>query len=94
MKDHHEESLMPRKAQYGVQFVGYSADVIARKNGREIECARLDFITGGASVHADGGWVTVSNRVDLGAFLRSLPSLASDLRELQCAPQGAIAESW
>jgi hypothetical protein len=84
-----EESLMPHKAKYGVKFVGYSAHVIARKNGREVEYVQLDFITGGALIHARGGWVMVSNRVDLSAFLRSLPNLASDLRKLLCqrAPQ-------
>jgi hypothetical protein len=83
---------MPRKAKYGVTFVGYSAHVIARKkwkSGRDVKYAQLDFITGDASIHAHGGWVMVSNRVDLSAFLRSLPNLASDLRKLLCqrAPQ-------
>jgi hypothetical protein len=30
-------ALMTRKVQYGVQFVGYLAQVIARKYGREVE---------------------------------------------------------
>jgi hypothetical protein len=73
---------MPSKPKYGVKFVGYSADVIARKYGREVEYATLDFVTGRALVRANIGWVTVSNRADLGPFLRSLPNLARDLGEL------------
>ena len=48
---------MPRKAKYGVQFIGYSALVIAReKYGREVDYAMLDFVSGATSMHADGGW--------------------------------------
>jgi hypothetical protein len=81
---HHEESRLPRNVQYGVKFVGYSAAVIARKNGREVQYAGLDFFNDVASMHADGGWVMVRNRVDLGPFLRSLPNLAGELEELLC----------
>jgi hypothetical protein len=77
-----EESTLPRNAQYGVKFVGYSADVIARKYGREVQYATLDFVSDAASMHADGGWVMVRNRVDLGPFLRNLPNLASELEQL------------
>jgi hypothetical protein len=81
---HHEESTLPRNAQYGVKFVGYSAYVIARKYGREVQYAMLDFFSDAASMHADGGWVMADNRVYLGPFLRHLPNLASELEELLC----------
>jgi hypothetical protein len=79
-----EESTLLRIAQYGVKFVGYSAYVMARKYGREIQYATLDFISDVASMHANGGWVMVDNRVDLGPFLRNLPNLASELEQLLC----------
>jgi hypothetical protein len=72
---------MPREPRYGVKFVGYSAEVIARKNGRDVEYVMLDFVSGAALMHADGGWVTVPKRIDLKPFLESLPSLANELQE-------------
>jgi hypothetical protein len=85
---------MSRQAKYGVKFVGYSADVIARKHGREIKYANLDFVTGGASVWVeDCGLVMVPKRVDLGPFVRSLPNLASELGELLCQRVQALKES-
>jgi hypothetical protein len=77
----HKESAMPREPRYGVKFVGYSADVIARKNGRDVEYAGLDFVSGAASMCADGGWVTVLKHIDLKPFLASLPKLANKLQE-------------
>jgi hypothetical protein len=50
-----QESTKPRAPRYGVKFVGYSADVIARKYGRDVEYAVLDFVSGAASMNADGG---------------------------------------
>jgi hypothetical protein len=67
------ESKMGHKLQYGVRFIGYLAQVIARKYGREIDYAQVDFVTGSVSIHADGGWVTVQNRTDLEPFLKTLP---------------------
>jgi hypothetical protein len=72
---------MPREPRYGVKFVGYSAEVIARKNGRDVEYAMLDFVSGAASMHAHGGWVIVPKRIDLKPFLESLPKLANELQE-------------
>jgi hypothetical protein len=70
---------MPRKAKYGVQFIGYSARVIAReKYGREVDYAMLDFVSGATSMHADGGWVMVPKRTDVEPFLKNLPKLAND----------------
>ena len=72
---------MPREPRYGVKFVGYSADVIARKYGRDVEYAMLDFVSGAAFMRADGGLVTVPKRIDLKPFLESLPKLANELQE-------------
>jgi hypothetical protein len=72
---------MAHKVQYGVKFVGYSADVI--KKGCESAYATLDFVTGHASVHADQGWVS-SKRADLGPFVRSLPKLITELQQRLC----------
>jgi hypothetical protein len=83
---------MPREAQYGVKFVGYSAYVIARgKYGREIEYATLDFVSGAASMHADGGWVLVPKRIDLEPFLKSLPEIANELRD-RCHRDGELSQ--
>jgi hypothetical protein len=67
--------------RYAVKFVGYAAFVIARKRHREIDYAYMDFVTGMSSIRADGGWVTALNRIDLGAFVKTLPELANELRE-------------
>jgi hypothetical protein len=76
---------MPREPRYGVKFVGYSANVIARKNGRDVEYARLDFVSGAAFMRADGGWVTVPKRIDLKPFLESLPKPRTSFKRLPCA---------
>jgi hypothetical protein len=72
---------MPREPRYGVKFVGYSADVIARKYGRDVVYAMLDFVSGAAFMPAHGGLVTVPKRIDLKPFLESLPKLADELQE-------------
>jgi len=73
---------MPRKAKYAVQFVGYSARVIAKeKYGREVDYATLDFVSGATSIHADGSWVMVPKRIDVEPFLKNLPKLANDLED-------------
>jgi hypothetical protein len=67
---------MPDKARYGVKFVGYSAFVIARKYGREIDYAQLDFVAGGASIHGDDASVIVPNlnaRICIPSIALSLP---------------------
>ena len=74
---------MSLEAKYAVTFVGYSANVIARKYGREIQYATLDFVSGAAAMLADGGYVLVPRRIDLGSFLNSLPKLANELQSLQ-----------
>jgi hypothetical protein len=74
-------TMAAQTTQYGVKFVGYSAVVMARKYGREVEYATLDFITGYASVLGDYSSVT-SKRADLGPLVRSLPDLKSELQAL------------
>jgi hypothetical protein len=86
------ESIMPRQAMYGVQFVGYSANVIARKCGREVDYASLEFLSGSVSVMGNGGWVTVSKRIDLGPFVRSLPTLTSELQDLLHQRDGELVQ--
>jgi hypothetical protein len=78
---------MPPEPRYGVKFVGYSAYVIARKYGRDVEYATLGFVTGAAFMKADGGWVTVPKRIDLKPFLESLPKLANELQETPAPTQ-------
>jgi hypothetical protein len=72
---------MPAKARFGVKFIGYTAYLGARKYHREIDYAELSFLTGTASILADGGWVKVRNRADLGPLMKILPDLANELRE-------------
>jgi hypothetical protein len=72
---------MAHKVQYGVKFVGYSAEVI--KKGCEAAYASLDFITGHAFVRADQGWIS-AKRADLGSFVRSLPKLITELQRRLC----------
>jgi hypothetical protein len=57
--------------------------VIARKYGREIQYATLDFVSGAAAMLADGGCVLVPRRIDMWPFLNSLPKLANELQFLQ-----------
>jgi hypothetical protein len=42
-------------SRFGVAFVGYTANIFGLKNGREIEYATLDFVSGCAILKADGG---------------------------------------
>jgi hypothetical protein len=73
---------MSGKTKYGVNFIGYSAFVGARENGRDIDYAQLDFITGAASLHADGGWVFAPSRAELGSIVAALPARAGEIRKL------------
>jgi hypothetical protein len=84
---------MPREAQYGVKFVGYSADVIARgKYGRVVHYAALDFVCGLVSMFADGGWVAAANRVDLESFLKELPKLANEIQDRPRQRRGEFSQ--
>jgi len=73
---------MTSKAMYGVQFVGYSAKVLANKKGVEVHYATLDFVSGCTAIHTDGGWVTAPSRIELGPFVDSLPKIVGELEEL------------
>jgi hypothetical protein len=71
---------MAHNAKYGVKFIGYSAYVV--RKGHDGEYAVLDFVTDRARVIADLhlGWVS-SKRADLGAFVRNLPTLSTELQQ-------------
>lgn len=84
---------MSDKTKYAVKFVGYSAYVITRRRSREIDCAHLDFVADFTAIRADGGWVIVQNRTDLGPFLKTLPELVDELRELLRQGAGESIES-
>jgi hypothetical protein len=61
-----------------VRFVGYSADVIARKGNTTY--ANLDFVGGMVGLFADEGWLSVPKRSDLAAFVSDLPSRIDKLK--------------
>jgi hypothetical protein len=65
---------------FAVRFVGYSAHIIARKGNTDY--ARLDFVTGVATLLADEGWLRVPNRTALASFFSDLPASIGKLREL------------
>jgi hypothetical protein len=73
---------MTSKAMYRVQFLGYSAKVLANIKGVEVDYATLDFVSGCTGIHADGGWVTAPSRIELGPFVDSLPKIVGELGEL------------
>jgi hypothetical protein len=74
-------TMVAHKTQYGVKFVGYSAWIIARKYGREVEYAQFDFVSGYAFLRSDCGSVK-SELADLGPLVKSLPDLKSELQAL------------
>jgi hypothetical protein len=62
---------------------GTRADVIVRKYAREVQYAKLDFVSGAVLMCADdGGFVMVPSRVDLEPFLTELPKLVDELKNL------------
>jgi len=56
---------------FAVRFIGYSAEVIARKGNATY--ANLDFVSGCTGVFADEGWLLVPKRSDLVALIADLP---------------------
>jgi hypothetical protein len=70
---------MRSKPKYGVQFIGYSADIVARKKGGDVNYAKLDFVSRFASLNAGGGLVMAR---DLGPFVNDLPKIVVELEEL------------
>ena len=75
---------MSRNFRYCVKFVGYIAEILALENGKEIEHATLDFVSGSVSLMAADACVLVPRRADLMPFVASLPDHADRLRELLC----------
>jgi len=65
---------------FAVRFIGYSADVIARKGNATY--ANLDFVSGCTGLFADDGWLLVPKRSDLGAFIADLPLCVDKLKAL------------
>ena len=63
---------------FAVRFVGYSADVIARKGNTTY--AKLDFVAEMVALFADEGWLSVPKRSDLAAFIADLPSRIDKLK--------------
>jgi hypothetical protein len=59
--------------------VGYSANVFAKKNGREVEYATLDFASGTTRVRVEGGWIIAH---DFRALMHDLPNVVVELEEL------------
>jgi hypothetical protein len=70
------KSKLPK---YGVRFIGYSARVVARRNGRDVDYAQLDLVSGVRSIHAYGGWIMAH---EIGLFVNNLPQIAAELEEL------------
>lgn len=68
-----------------VRYVGYTADVIVRKYAREVQYAKLDFVSGCILVCADdGAFVVVPNRADAEPFLKRLSEFATELQNRVC----------
>jgi hypothetical protein len=66
-----KEYPMSRIFRYGVKFVGYSAEIVALKNGKEIEHATLNFVSGSVSLVAADAFVVVPRRADLSRLWRA-----------------------
>jgi hypothetical protein len=74
-----------KNQDYGVRFVGYSAEVAAwRGNGPQKNYAALDFVSGAASIYADEGFVLACNRGELAGLVSTLP----EKMKAQVLPQG------
>jgi hypothetical protein len=65
---------------YGVRFVGYGADIIARKGNATY--AKLDFVTQSVLVFAVGGFVSVQKRLALSSVVADLPLCIEELKLL------------
>ena len=80
---------MSTTSRFGIKFIGYIADIIALKNGCEVDYATMDFVSGGVILKATGGFVSVTNRADLELFVASLPKRVNELQELLTANMSA-----
>jgi hypothetical protein len=78
--------------RFGIKFVGYAAYVIALKGPlerpEELDYAILDFVSGGALLHGDEGFVSVPKRSDLAPFVSSLRPQIDFLLTQQEAARG------
>jgi hypothetical protein len=75
-----EKTSMSKVTRFGVKFVGYGAWIIGLKRELEIDYAYLDFVSGCATLIAEGGDVTVNNLADLRQVVADLPKLVRGLR--------------
>jgi hypothetical protein len=70
------------RLRYGVKFIGYSAEIVAIHELGETAYAKLDFVSGATFVMADHGVVVAASRVELSAFVASLPLYVDQLKAL------------
>jgi hypothetical protein len=75
-----KQDKVPR---YGVQFIGYSAQVVAITAAGDIRYASINFVSGGTMLQAEEGYVRVPRRSELAAFVASLPLHADRLLEVR-----------
>jgi hypothetical protein len=68
--------------EYAVTFVGYAARVVTKKQGRDVELAMLDFVSGTTSLRVDDGCVFVRKHAHLASFIESLPGWALKHQQL------------
>jgi hypothetical protein len=74
---------MPNKrriADYAVQFIGYSARIIAREGNTDY--ASLDFVSGTAALFAHDGHLIVPSRTALSSAVGDLPNCIDELKSL------------
>jgi hypothetical protein len=65
---------------YAVQFIGYSARIIARKGNADY--ASLDFVSGTAALFANEGYLIVPNRAAMSSAVADLPNCVDELKSL------------
>jgi hypothetical protein len=65
---------------YAVQFIGYTARIIARKGNAEY--ASLDFVSGAAGLFANEGYLFAPKRAALSSAVADLPSCIDELKSL------------
>ena len=63
---------------YAVQFIGYSARIIAREGNTAY--ASLDFVSGTAALFADEGFLVVPKRAALSSAVADLPRCIDELK--------------
>src|SRR5262249_24907220 len=83
-----------RIADYAVQFIGYSARIIAREGN--IDYASLDFVSGTAALFANEGFLVVPKRAALSSAVADLPLCIDELKSLveSDTPAAPVRERW